>query len=258
MKAIIAHSTGDLEIDFSQPIDISIHTSNDETDAKAWYVDPVRIEPVRTNEFTGSVNEGGSVNFRNISFNPHGNTTHTESVGHISDEVIDLQKCLTHYFFKAQLITVKPEIVNEDISEWIQKGDQVLDKSLFAHRIAERIDAIIIRTLPNSDSKKHMQWSSTNWPYLLPETADYLAKNNIHHLLIDLPSIDREHDGGKLLAHRAFWNFPAQPRMNATITEMIFVPDIVEDGLYMLNLTPASFVNDASPCKPVIYKILNQ
>lgn len=258
MKATIQHSTGNLEIDFSQPIDISIHTSNDSHDAKAWYVDPVTIEPVRTDSFLGSVKEGGSVNFRNISFNPHGNTTHTESVGHISEEVINLQECLKNYFFKAQLITVTPEDYKGEDSEWMKRGDKVIPLSAFEHRIAERVDAIIIRTLPNSEEKKHMQWSDTNWPYLLPEASRFIAENQIHHLLIDLPSVDREFDGGKLLAHRAFWNYPEQTRMNATITEMIYVPDEVKDGLYMLNLQPASFVNDASPCKPVIYKILNQ
>lgn len=258
MKAIIQHLTGDLEIDFSQPIDISIHTSSEANDAKAWYVDPVSIEPVRTDSFLGSVKEGGSVNFRNISFNPHGNTTHTESVGHIAEEVINVQDCLKNYFFKAQLITVTPEVYQGVESEWMKHGDKVIPLSAFEHRIAERVDAIIIRTLPNSEEKKHMQWSETNWPYLLPEATKYIAKNHIHHLLIDLPSVDREFDGGKLLAHRAFWNYPENTRMNATITEMIYVPDEAKDGLYMLNLQPASFVNDASPCKPVIYKILNQ
>lgn len=258
MKATIQHPTGNLEINFSKPIDISIHTSNQASDAKAWYVDPVSIEPVRTDAFLGSVKEGGAVNFRNIVFNPHGNTTHTESVGHIAEEVIDIQKCLTQYFMKAQVITITPQNFDGEESEWIKKGDKVITLKAFEHRIAERVDAIIIRTLPNSEEKKHMQWSDTNWPYLLPEAAKYIAENNIHHLLIDLPSVDREHDGGKLLAHRAFWNYPEHTRINATITEMIFVPDEVKDGLYILNLQPASFVNDASPCKPVIYKILNQ
>ncbi|CAG5077482.1 cyclase family protein [Parvicella tangerina] len=258
MKAVIAHTTGNLEIDFSQPIDISIHTSNKDSDAKAWYVDPVSIEPVRSDAFLGSVKEGGAVNFRNITFNPHGNTTHTESVGHIAEEIIDIQKCLTHYFMKAQVITITPEDYIGEESEWVKKGDKIISSKAFEHRIAERIDAIIIRTLPNNTDKRKMQWSDTNWPYLLPEAAKYIASNNIHHLLIDLPSVDREHDGGRLLAHRAFWNYPENPRLGATITEMIYVPDDVKDGLYMLNLQPASFVNDASPCKPVIYKILNQ
>lgn len=258
MKATIEHTTGNLEIDISSPIDISIHTSSNECDAKAWYVDPVSIEPVRTDAFLGSVKEGGAVNFRNISFNPHGNTTHTESVGHISEEIVNLQRILTKYLFKAQVITVEPIEIEKDLSEWVKKGDKVVPLSAFEHRIAERVDAVIIRTTPNSENKKNMQWSDSNWPYLLPQAAEYIAKNNISHLLIDLPSIDREHDGGKLLAHRAFWNYPENTRKKATITEMIYVPDDVKDGLYMLNLQPASFVNDASPCKPVIYKILNQ
>lgn len=258
MKATIEHESGNLIIDLSSPYDISIHTSNSSDDASAWYVDPAIIEPVKSDGFVGSVKDGGSVNFRNISFNPHGNTTHTESVGHISEEVINLQDCLKKYTFKAQLITISPIEIEQDQSEWIRKGDKVMPLSLFEHRIAERVDALIIRTAPNSDAKKKMQWSSTNWPYLLPETTNYFAKNNIHHLLIDLPSVDRELDGGKLLAHRAFWQYPDQTRLNATITEMIFAPDHLTDGLYILNLQPASFVNDASPCKPVIYKILNQ
>ncbi len=258
MKATIEHSTGNLEIDFSKPIDISIHTSNADSDAKAWYVDPVKIEPVRTEAFLGSVAEGGAVNFRNISFNPHGNTTHTESVGHIAEEVVNLQECLTNYFFKAQLITITPEEYQGEEEEWLKRGDKILPKKAFEHRIAERVDALIIRTTPNTEQKKSMQWSDTNWSFLLPETVAYIAENHIQHLLIDLPSLDREHDGGKLLSHRAFWNYPENTRKNATITEMIYVPDEVKDGLYMLNLQPASFVNDASPCKPVIYKILNQ
>lgn len=76
------------------------------------------------------------------------------------------------------------------------------------------------------------------------------------HLLIDLPSVDKEHDGGKLTAHKTFWNYPKAPRKEATITEMIFVPNAVKDGLYLLNLQVAPFENDASPSRPVIYPLL--
>jgi len=81
-------------------------------------------------------------------------------------------------------------------------------------------------------------------------------------LLIDLPSVDKEHDEGKLLSHKAFWNVKdvndlnADARMNCTITEMIYVDDSILDGSYFLNLQIASFENDASPSKPVLYKIL--
>ena len=97
--------------------------------------------------------------------------------------------------------------------------------------------------------------------YLLEEAAVYLKAKGIKHLLIDLPSVDKEHDGGFLLAHKAFWNVKnvnklnADARLNCTITEMIYVNDTILDGSYILNLQIASFENDASPSKPVLYKI---
>ena len=75
-------------------------------------------------------------------------------------------------------------------------------------------------------------------------------------MLIDLPSIDKEKDDGALLAHKAFWNYPKNLRLDATITEFIYVPDAVEDGHYLLNLQTASFVNDATPSRPILYKII--
>jgi hypothetical protein len=45
-------------------------------------------------------------------------------------------------------------------------------------------------------------------------------------------------------------------RLEATITEMIYVPDNVADGSYLLNLQIAS--NDASPSKPVLYSVFNK
>jgi hypothetical protein len=75
-------------------------------------------------------------------------------------------------------------------------------------------------------------------------------------LLVDLPSVDKEKDGGALLAHNAFWNTTGKIRINATITEFIFVPNEVEDGEYLLNLMIAPFENDATPSKPILYKII--
>jgi kynurenine formamidase len=97
---------------------------------------------------------------------------------------------------------------------------------------------------------------------LTEEAARFICEYGINHLLIDLPSVDKEHDDGKLVAHKAFWNVTdvnnlnVDARLNATITEMIFVPNEVEDGSYLLNLQIASFENDASPSKPILYRIL--
>ena len=44
-------------------------------------------------------------------------------------------------------------------------------------------------------------------------------------------------------------------RINSTITEMIFVNNEVKDGSYLLNLQIASFENDASPSKPILFEL---
>ena len=75
------------------------------------------------------------------------------------------------------------------------------------------------------------------------------------HLLIDLPSVDREEDGGKLLAHKAFWQYPDNVRKNCTISELIFAENGIKDGIYLLNIQIASFEIDVSPSKPVLYEL---
>ena len=78
----------------------------------------------------------------------------------------------------------------------------------------------------------------------------------VEHLLIDLPSVDKEKDDGQLLAHRAFWNHPDNPKRGSTITEFIYVDNKVVDGTYLLNLQVAPFHNDAAPSRPVLYQFI--
>ena len=52
--------------------------------------------------------------------------------------------------------------------------------------------------------------------------------------LVDLPSVDREVDGGRLEAHHAFWGLPDNPRHHCTITELVYVPSNAPDGMYLL------------------------
>ena len=251
MKAKIQNFT----IDLSKPIDISIPLSNSEKNPIAWYIEKPQIEPVVFGEWIGKVSEGSSTNFNNIFFNPHGHGTHTECLGHITREFYSINQCLKQFFFTAQIISIEPEKIDDD---WvITKGQikTVLDKVT--------PEAIIIRTSPNKESKKSTNYSHTNPPYLTEEAAIFIRESGIQHLLIDLPSVDREEDEGKLLAHKAFWNVKDvsnlndDARLNCTITEMIYVEDEIQDGSYILNLQIASFENDASPSKPILYKIIS-
>lgn len=229
-----------------KPLDISIPLSASSSNVNAWYVGPPEIKPVENGTWVGDVNRGGSVNFRNIFFNPHGHGTHTECVGHISTENYSVNQLLKTFFFKALVVSVLPKEVNGDL---VIYPDQLNAYNLDGY------EAIVIRTLPNDVAKLHRQYSHTNPAYLDEKTALHIREKGINHLLIDLPSVDREEDGGKLLAHRAFWNYPAHTRLDCTITEFIFVPDHVKDGEYLLNLQFAPFENDASPSRPVLYPL---
>ncbi|WP_299434918.1 cyclase family protein [uncultured Aquimarina sp.] len=236
------------QVDLSQPLDISIPLRATDQNINAWYISAPKIEPVRDGDWVGKVSEGASTNFNNIYFNPHGHGTHTECVGHITSEFYSINTILKQFFFTAELITIHPEKQGDDF---------VITKNQIKKGLKSNPKALIVRTLPNQDEKCNKQYSHTNWPYLSEEAAIYIREIGIDHLLIDLPSIDKEKDEGKLLAHKAFWNYPKATRFEATITEMIFAKDEIEDGNYVLNLQIASFENDASPSKPILYKILN-
>ena len=253
MKATI----NKIQIDLSKPIDISIPLSNTDENPIAWYIEKPEIEPVVFGDWIGSVKKGASTNFNNVFFNPHGHGTHTECLGHITREFYSINQCLKQFFFTAELISIEPEKIEGDFI--ITKRQ--IEKAMDCRTTLAMLEAIIIRTLPNSENKKNKKYSNTNPPYLAEEAASYIQEMGIQHLLIDLPSVDREEDEGKLLAHKAFWNVKdvnnlnTDARLNCTITEMIFVADAVKDGSYILNLQIASFENDASPSKPIVFKI---
>ncbi|WP_036151736.1 cyclase family protein [Maribacter forsetii] len=247
MKTIITYNANEYKIDLSKPLDISIPITNNDDNVNAWYIDAPTIEPHRETNFTGSIAAGSSTNFYDISFNPHSHGTHTECVGHISAAHQSINQHLKQFFFLAEVITITP-------SE--EKGDLVITKDQFQKLLGGNTPkALVIRTLPNLASKRNRQYSHTNPPYILEDAMVLLKDLGVEHLLIDLPSVDKEKDDGKLLAHKAFWNFNGEVRLNATITEFIYVPNSIADGVYFVNLQVAPFENDASPSRPVLYKI---
>ncbi len=237
-------------VDLNNGIDISIPL--DSNGPRAWYKDNIIIKPVINNYFTGKVSLGGAVNFNDISFNPHAHGTHTECVGHISKDFVSINKTLRQFHFMVQVITVEPVKLQNDFVIIASQLEQTLKdyKGIFPKALA-------IRTLPNNTTKQSFNYSNTNPTYMDAACNVVLEKTGIEHLLIDLPSVDKEIDGGELAMHHAFWNYPKQANNLKTITEFIHIPSNIPDGFYLLNLQIAPFENDATPSKPVIYKILD-
>jgi kynurenine formamidase len=250
MIAEIKYNSRKYNIDLSKPLDISIPLRDGKDNVSAWYIDPPTMTPVQLDDWIGSVKEGGDVNFNNIHFNPHSHCTHTETAGHITEEVHSIHKHLNRFFFLAEVVTIPPEE---------HHGDFIISKRLLQYALGnKKRDAIVIRTLPNAKDKKTMKYDHTNPPFLNEAAAIFLRIKGIKHLLVDLPSVDKEKDDGKLVAHNAFWDTDGDLRLDATITEFIYVKNSIKDGTYFLNLMVAPFENDAAPSKPVLYEILEK
>ncbi|RSK37480.1 cyclase family protein [Hymenobacter metallilatus] len=240
--------------DPAAPLDISLPLAPGEAQVNCFWAEPVQVDVIRVGSFVGSVALGGSTNYQRVHLTPHGNGTHTECYGHISAEpTATLNRCLRRFLFVARLVSVqaRPQangdqvVLLDDVRRELESGP---DADI-------RPEAVVLRTLPNHRAKRTHHYSGTNPTYLEPALTEYLAGQHVEHLLLDLPSVDREEDGGQLLAHHAFWQYPHATRQAATITELIFVPDEVEDGLYLLNLQITSLELDASPSKPVLYAL---
>lgn len=248
MNITINHQNKDYQCDLNQPVTIAIPLKHGEDNPNCFWANPPEFSTIRLGDFVGSIKEGGNVNYQHVSITPHGNGTHTECYGHISDdEEALLTNCLNRYHFIARLITVATTTID---------GDEVVSLADYEKSLGDNLpEAIIMRTLPNGAEKKTYKYSGDNPSYLDPSITKHMADHNILHLLLDLPSVDREEDEGRLTAHKNFWDIDGAIRKECTITELIYVPDTVADGLYLLNLQTPNMAIDAAPSRPVIYPL---
>ena len=245
-------------IDGFNPIDLSLSIGLGGENPNAFFINSADFQPIRVGDFVGSVKEGGSANCEILTLCAHGNGTHTECVGHISENRISLQQVWTPGFNLAQLVTVTPNNQGEVTLAMLE----VLDWETAA-------DAVIFRSLPNEIAKRSFNWSGIGAPYFEPSALQFLAEKGFQHLLTDFPSVDPEEDHGQLEAHHAWWGIPFRsqgvfrrvitsdaPRFSAAITELIYVPTEVLDGLYVLQIMVPNLMTDAVPSRPLLYPII--
>lgn len=229
------------------PFDLSVPVNPHTGLPRAWYKGPATVEPVRSDGWVGAIAEGGAVNFRDLSFNPHAHGTHTETSEHIHDEFkpVDGLARSAHlpFLLPAFLVDAQPASSGED---WIVPGS-ILNKVKSDLQHWSPV-AIVLHCCSGSVQR---DWSNTNPPYLEDGLAEELVRLGIEHLLLDLPSVDKEVDGGVLRAHHAFFAPAMGHREGATISELLCIPDGVHPGPGLLSLQIAPFVNDAAPSRPL-------
>ena len=200
--------------DLSQPVDISTRLEFDSAQPNAFGIDRATAAPHRAGDWVGDVREGGSVNCFVVTMCPHGNGTHTECVGHIVAERVFINDILEDTLVSAEVVTVELQPLADSGDGYDaphQPGDLVitrraLEAAFGARRTTAR--ALVIRTLPNGDEKRAAHWSGHNPPYLTNDAMRLVRQLDVKHLLVDIPSVDREDDDGRLTNHRIFWDVP--------------------------------------------------
>ncbi len=251
--------------DSTQGQSIAIELQFDGKQPNFYGVPDARVNSLNDGRFIGDTRLGGSCNVNQIQLIPHCNGTHTECVGHISNERISISETLQSLLCPAALISVTPTESNsctESYSIPFQSNDRIICKDSIAMSLnnldTKGIEALIIRSLPNPDSKtSHRYQGDSPHPFFSSEAMEFINELSIAHLLVDMPSIDRANDEGKLNNHRIYWDYTKtnENRSRKTITEMIFVNNAIDDGIYVLNLQTAAFKLDASPSNPIIYQL---
>jgi arylformamidase len=97
-------------------------------------------------------------------------------------------------------------------------------------------------------------------PYFTADAMQFLLQQNVQHLIVDIPSIDRLADEGKLTNHHLFWQVPrgGSSASRRTVTELAYIDNTVPDGRYVLNLCLAPMLADATPSRPLLYRITDR
>lgn len=253
------------EFDFSHAVSLAIALDFEGPQPRHFGAAPARSQAFVAGSFNGEVARGASCNCRTVTLTPHCNGTHTETVGHLTLEAMHLPSRVPFGPMPAVLL----DVVTSQAASTIETADPVPhadDRLVTARAIAAgwptRLPfaprAAILRVAPNTAEKRHRDYSGTNPPYLSLEAVDLLVERGIEHLVLDVPSLDRTDDGGRLAGHRRFFGLPMGStrmadarRPRATITEFAFVPDACPAGPCGLQIQLPDWTGDALPSRPL-------
>lgn len=250
-----------LAADLSMPVSIAIPLDFGGPQAACFDAPPASARPLHA---------GPGCNCEVLTLAPHCNGTHTECVGHLTEDRVAVSDCVRGGLVLALLVTVEPAAAAatpDDSDPLPAAGDLLvtaaaLDAALRLHETAAP-RAMILRTTRESARGPHHRYRGpAPAPYLSRQAAAWLVDHGIEHVVLDLPSADRAADGGRLTAHRTFFGLPAGSRRardavrpQASITELAWIADAIPDGHYLLDLQIPAFLSDAAPSRPLLYAV---
>lgn len=247
MKALLAIGGAERRVDFAQPIDLSMPIGFDGGGPRHFGAPAPGSRPFAVEGFPGEVARGASCNCRTLTLTPHCHGTHTECVAHLTVEPLDAWRLVPVAPVPAEVVSVAPVAVG---------GDLVVTRAALGAawpRAARAIAplALVLRVAVDSPDV----------PYVAADAAEEIVARGIAHLVVDLPSLDRTHDEGRLAAHRVFFGLPAgsrrlaeATRAFATVTEFASIPPALPDGPCLLAWQVPAIAGDAVTSRPLAYR----
>jgi kynurenine formamidase len=269
LNALLQVDGREVRIDLSRPFDLSVELDFHGPQVRHFGAPRAGSRPYSVPGFPGSVARGASCNCESITLIPHCNGTHTECAGHLTQEPLYAQRIVPRGLLTALLISVRPvpsDQTPESSDPAPHADDSVVTRAAlqvaWPAELPFKPCALVIRTLPNEPAKRTRDYTDVTPPYLTREAAQYVVERGIEHLVVDLPSIDRAHDEGRLTAHRLFFGLPAgetalprAARSKCTITELAYAADEAVDGPYLLEVQVPAINGDAVPSRPLLYTV---
>ena len=259
-----------LNADFAQPLSIAIPLDFNGPQPSFYDAPAATARPYRESGFVGDTRAGGSCNCEQLTLVPHCNGTHTECVGHVTDDRVAVTERVRGGIVLALLVSLHP-VTAASTSEDSDPPPAATDLLVTAEALGVAFSAqpgpapraLVVRTLPSNATRLTQAYrGGAPAPYLSRQAATWLVQHDIEHLVLDLPSADRADDRGRLTAHRLFFGLPAGGRQardaerpEASITELAWVAPTIRDGWYMLDLQIPAFLTDAAPSRPLLYPV---
>ncbi len=262
-----------LPIDLGAPVSLALPMRFDAGDPRHFGAPAAVSRPLVLPGFSGEVRSGASCNCRTIELTPHCNGTHTESVAHLLAEPLDVCEVVPLGLMPALLLSLLPVAAatsGEDSDPAPQPLDRLLTRAALRAVWPDSLPfaprALVLRsaTPPAGTTRSGGADEATQEPpYLSRQLVTELVARGIEHLVVELPSIDRGHDGGRLCGHRLFFGLPPRStrlaeatRRGCTITEYASVPATLPDGPCALQLTLPHLAGDAVPSRPLVFRLV--
>ena len=232
---------------------------------------PASSQPLLVGDFSGRVDRGASCNASVLSITPHANGTHTEGVGHLTVERVDVQGLIPRRLLLATLLTVEPELAGDsaDSSSPLPRADDLLmtrgaierawpappapglaaraavhahaaQRARQVHRTARRIGAIPVtrgRQLAGGAAASITWCSMCRRPIAAAMAA----------------SSPRTASSSDCRRAAARCSQPSAP--GARSPNWLTSDDALADGWYLLSLQSPAICGDAVPSRPVLYPL---